>query len=158
MPQWFNSDAVNFKNNNSLISFKIPQQVCPFIVKYRIVQHLVEKLLQRLNLPLGFMWNYDPKGVISKKRQNVRLVKYPHHPQEMLDKISNLESWQEVKVIMCPKQEKESQVISTQIKLDVKLKRYQVEGILETKMTDENQGMHESKWPRTKSQLTMQVF
>ena len=59
---------------------------------------------------------------------------------------------------MCPKQEKESQVISTHIKLNVKLKRSQVEGTPETEMIDENQGMHESKWPRTKSQLTMQVF
>ena len=132
--------------------------MCPFIVKYRIVQHFVEKLLQRLNLPLGFMWNYDPKGVISKKRQNVRLVEYPHHPQEMLYNISILESWQEVKVIMCPKQEKESQVISTQIKLNATLKRYQVEGTPETEMIDENQGMHEAKWPRTKSQLTMHIF
>ena len=51
---------------------------------------------------MSFKWNYEPKGIISKKRQNVRLVDYLHHRHEMLDKIANLKYRQDVKSILHP--------------------------------------------------------
>ena len=51
---------------------------------------------------MSFKSNYEPKGIISKKRQNVRLVDYLHHRHEMWDKITNLKYWQAVKYILHP--------------------------------------------------------
>jgi hypothetical protein len=63
-------------------------------VKFRTALEFAEEMLQQLHLEKGEKWVYDPFNVISTRRPS-----YKHQPNPLLERISNLDSWEETKEI-----------------------------------------------------------
>ena len=64
-----NAGDTHFVSNNTTCQFKVPQEVGPFNVEDRESKTIVERILSRLKLPTIFVWKYDPKGILSNKRE-----------------------------------------------------------------------------------------
>jgi hypothetical protein len=115
--QRFNSDQIHFASTNRKITFKLPQDVGPFIVRSREAQNVVQRMLDALDLNHGKPWKYDPHQIISKRRIQLGLGPYLHQPNPELEKLANMDSWGQVSDLMKggPQQQIKVDRIKTQI-------------------------------------------
>jgi len=72
--QIIHSDEVNFLAARKKTKFKMKSQLGPFICKNKQDGPEADKILQDMKFKNGFMWQYDPHGVINKLRLKVKLV------------------------------------------------------------------------------------
>lgn len=70
-------------------------QLGPLICNNREVGPDGDKILQQIKFINGFMWQYDPRGVINKIRLRVKLGPYIHQPRPDIEQFSNQFEWVE---------------------------------------------------------------
>lgn len=93
--QIINSDEVNFLAARKKTLFKIKNQLGPFICNKREVGPKADKILQQMKFRNGFMWQYDPHGVINKLRIKEKLGPFIHHPRPDIEQFANQSEWLE---------------------------------------------------------------
>ena len=94
--QCLNSDQVNLLANKKKNSFKLKKEVGPFIVKDKPALPKAEERIKEMGLELTKSWNYDPHGIITTIRKTYDLFPYPHQSKSDIEKLANLESWEDV--------------------------------------------------------------
>jgi len=57
---------------------------------------VVETVPQGLGFEHGEIWQYDPLGVINNRRMELDITPYQHQGKPDLEKIRNMNSWEEV--------------------------------------------------------------
>ena len=58
------------------VTFKLKNEVGPFIVSNRETLQITTKLLSTMGFQQGEPWNYDPHGIISSKKTSHGKVPY----------------------------------------------------------------------------------
>ena len=65
--------------------FKLSRPVRPFAINSRHAFNGVEALLKEMNFELGDVWNYDPHGVISQRREKIKASTYIHEHRPKIE-------------------------------------------------------------------------
>ena len=66
-------------------------------MKTRSALAYVEGILRSVDLRKAPNMRYDPHGILSRIRVNMRLSTYNHEKYEILEKVANLETWEQVR-------------------------------------------------------------
>lgn len=113
----FASDHEHFAKYHKTITFKLPYTIGPFSAKNRKARDITDDLLKNMKFQKGKKMHYDPYHVILEKREKIRISIYEHQADPELEKVANLESWEQVKKILINSRhvEKMELVISTPI-------------------------------------------
>ncbi len=88
--------------------FKLKAKVGTFICNTRSAGTEAYILLKNMNLHPSFTWSYDPFGIISTLRVQLKTTPYNHTPWPELEKFLNQEQWSEGTLT-----EADEQIIST---------------------------------------------
>ena len=88
--QMINMVEVHFVSSKLKKSqFKLKTKVGTFICNTRSIGIEEDKLLKNMNLQPSFTWSYDPFGIISTLRVQLKATSYNHTPKEELEKFMN---------------------------------------------------------------------
>lgn len=101
-------DEVHFVLGKKKSQFKLKATVASFICNTRFAGTEADKLLKSMNLQPSFTLSYDPFGVISALRFQLKATPYNHTPKLELEKFMNQEQWSEGTLL-----EADEQVITT---------------------------------------------
>jgi len=90
----------NLVVHHKIITFKLSKDVGPFITKSRNAREVAGRMMAKLGFSKTPGSKYDPKGIMSKLRVENNIGAYEHQPEVMMDKITNLDIWEEVKEVL----------------------------------------------------------
>lgn len=71
-------DQVQFFPAKKVYVFNLGKKLGPFIVNSRKAFRVAQELLRKMNFDLWDVWNYDPHGVIYKRRDSIKDSTYEH--------------------------------------------------------------------------------
>lgn len=88
-----NMDEVHFVSGKKKSQFKLKAKVGSFICNTSSAGTEADRLLKNMNLQPSFTWSYDPFGIISALRVQLKATLYNHTPRPKLEKFVNQEKW-----------------------------------------------------------------
>ena len=101
-------DELHFVSGKRKAQLKIKANVGSFICNTKAVGIDADALLKKMGFQSIFTWSYDPHGIISAPRVELKTTSYTHTSREEIIKYMNQDEWVEGSL-----QEAEEQVIST---------------------------------------------
>ena len=87
------TDQAHFVSAKKFYISKLPSIVGPFTINPRHAFPLVEEFLKKMEFQKGDVWHYDPKGIISQRRKNIKASTYEHEPRTGVEWKANSDSW-----------------------------------------------------------------
>ena len=84
-------DEVHFVSSKKKSQFKLKAKVGTFICNTRFAGREADKILKSMNLQPKFTWSYDPFGIISVLRVQLKATPYNHTPRPELENFMNQE-------------------------------------------------------------------
>jgi len=96
----FHCDILHFSKDKQTITFNFPREVGTFGIKSRTTLILVDNILKDMDLGKDTKCKYDPHGIISSLKRTKKGKQYPHERNEVLEKVENKKTWEEVIIIL----------------------------------------------------------
>jgi hypothetical protein len=101
--QRMTTDHLHFTQHKQSVTFKLPHEVGPFLVKLITSLSFVEGMLQQF-FEKEKSWIYDPQGIIVARKPML----YKHQLDPIIESTANLDTWEEVKHILMAQVENSS--------------------------------------------------
>ena len=92
--QILNADAINFMASKKKTQCKLKNQIGPFIVNNREAIKEINIKLKEYTCQEIFMWNYDPRGILSTIRVKCKLTPFLLESKPQIEKFSNQNEWE----------------------------------------------------------------
>ena len=73
--------------------FKLLNYIATFTINSRHATSIVERMLREINFPQGDVWNYDPKGFLTSRKNKIKSTTYMHEPRPLIEWKANLDTW-----------------------------------------------------------------
>ena len=93
--QMINMDDLHFFSGKIKSQFNIKSKTGSFICNTRFAGIEADTLLKNMNFHPRFTWSYDPFGIISNLRVELKTTPYNHTPRLEIEKFMNQEQWTE---------------------------------------------------------------
>ena len=103
-----NMDDLHFVSKKTKAQFKLKGSIESFICNTRSAGVEANAMLNKMGFQPSFTWSYDPHGIISALRVELKATSYTHTSKEEIEKYTNQDEWVEGTL-----QEADEQVLST---------------------------------------------
>ena len=93
--QMINMDELHFFSGKRKAQFKLKASIGSFICNTRSVGAEADAMLKKTGFQPSFTWSYDPHGIISTLRVELKRTSYTHTSKAKIEKYMNRDEWVE---------------------------------------------------------------